>query len=389
MVQAMDDLEDLAIELASEFATTSAQLDRSGELPGNNLKLAADRGVLGLTVPRELGGLGADLYRFARYQERLGRGDGATALILAMHHMLIGGEAEAGLWPPESFAEVCRAAIEDGALINSAATEPGRGSPSAGGLPETVAEPEEPAGEPSTPPGVWRISGIKAYTTGAPALSFMRVSARVEPADGQAYGARFLVRMPAPGVTIEPGWEPAALAAAANHTVIFDRTPATFTYREDRRGCEGTVWFQVAIAATYLGIGQAAYEAGRDYVRTRAAGGREGNLSDIESVRLRLGRSRAELMIARRNLFATCLDWLELPKGRKPDLAGAFAVAKVAAVNAAASAAEQALRLAGAGGLDRSLPLERFLRETRFGLTHPPVDDVAYLAVAREDIEGN
>ena len=385
----MDDFEEVAKDLALDFSTTSAELDRTGELPRENLERAAAAGVLALTVPRELGGLGADLHQFARYQERLARGDGATALILAMHHMLIGGEAESGLWPPKSFAEVCRAVIDDRALINAAATEPGAGSPSMGGLPRSVAEPQEPPGAPQTPPAAWRISGRKAYTTGAPALTFMRVSARVERAGGEPYGARFLVRMPAPGVTIELGWEPAALGAAASHTVIFDRTPATFLYREDRRGCEGTVWFHVAIAATYLGIGQAAYEAGRDYVRARPAGGGEGHLSDIESVRLRLGRSRGELMVARRNLFATCAEWADLPSTRKQELAGAFALAKVTAVNAAASAAGQALRLAGAGGLDRALPMERFLRETRAGLAHPPVDDVAYLALAKEELESS
>ncbi len=43
--------------------------------------------------------------------------------------------------------------------------------------------------------------------------------------------------------------------------------------------------------------------------------------------------------------------------------------------------------LAGAAGLDRRLPLERFVRETRMGLAHPPVDDVAYVALAAEDLD--
>jgi len=37
--------------------------------------------------------------------------------------------------------------------------------------------------------------------------------------------------------------------------------------------------------------------------------------------------------------------------------------------------------------LSRELPLERYVRETRAGLAHPPVDDVAYLALAKEDLE--
>ena len=383
----MAELQELAAELASEFARTSADHDRTGELPRANLNRAIEKGALRVTVPRELGGMGSNLLEFARYQERLARGDGATALILAMHHMLIGGEAESGLWPADSFAAMCRAVCDEGALINSASTESEGGSPSLGRLPETIAEPDEGGGDAAEPLSRWRVTGRKAYTTGAPALTFMRVSASIDPGEGDAYGARFLVRMPADGVSFEPGWDPAALKAAANDTVVFDRTPAQFLYREDRRGCEGNIWFQVAIACTYLGIGQAAYEAGRDYTRGRKAGGREGTISDIESVRLRLGRTRGELMVARRNLFATCAEWVETPKARKEELVPAFALAKVTAVNAAASAAGQALRLAGAGGLDRALPMERFLRETRAGLAHPPVDDVAYLALAREELD--
>jgi alkylation response protein AidB-like acyl-CoA dehydrogenase len=390
----LDQFVELAGELAAEFASTSAEHDRTGRVPRQNLEFARHRGVPALTVPAPLGGMGANLLQFARYQERLARGDGATALILAMHHMLIGGEVEAGLWTQASFEGVCRAAVERGALVNAASTEPGAGTPSQGGLPGTIAVPGPAAvGRTSPanpePDSAWMLSGRKAYITGAPELEYMRVSARVSPETGDAYGARFLVQPPAPGLTVVEGaWEPMGLGAAATDEVELANTPAIFLYREDRRGCEGNIWFQVAIAATYLGIGQAAYEGGRDQTRQRQAGGRDTAISDLESVRVRLGRVRGELMVARRNLFATCADWLELPTARRPEMVSSMALAKVTAVNAAARAADQALRLAGAAGLDRRLPLERFVRETRAGLAHPPVDDVAYLGLAAEELDG-
>lgn len=390
----MDQYQELAAELAAEFAATSAEHDRTGRVPHQNLELARRRGALALTVPQQFGGMGANLLEFAAYQERLARGDGATALILAMHHMLIGGEVEAGLWTQASFENVCRAASERGALINASATEPGAGSPSMGALPVTVAEPAggtESADDPTSmpePDSPWRLTGRKAYTTGAPELQYMRVSARVEPPGEEPYGARFLLDVPADGVrVVDDAWEPVALRAAASDEVVFENAPAIFLYREDRRGCEGNTWFQVAIAATYLGIGWAAYEAGRDHARDRRTGGRESTVADLESARLRLGRARGELMVARRNLLATCGEWVEMPGPRREELVSSFALAKVVAVNAAANAADQSLRLAGAAGLDRRLPLERYLRETRAGLAHPPVDDVAYLNLAKEDLE--
>ena len=382
----------MAAELAAEFAATSAEHDRTGRIPRQNLELARHRGVPALTVPANLGGMGANLLEFAGYQERLARGDGATALILAMHHMLVGGEAEARLWTQASFDEVCRAAVDHGALVNSAASEPGAGSPSLGGLPETRAVPEEPGIDLSAPPAdsPWRVSGRKAYTTGAPELEYIRVSAQVEAPGAEPYGARFLVRVPAPGVTIdEAEWDPMALRAAASDEVTFRETPAVFLYREDRRGCEGNVWFQVAIAATYLGIGQAAYDAGRDLASGRRSGGRDGGIADLESVRVRLGRARAGLMTARRNLFSVCAEWVDHLQPGRQDLVPSVGLAKVVAVNAAASAADEAMRLAGAAGLDRRLSLERLFRETRAGLAHPPVDDVAYVALAAQDLDGD
>ena len=375
-------------DLGRRAAAAFRSVDDSADAVLANLAVARTLGLPGLTVPEAEGGMGANLVDFASYQVLLAQADGSTALVLAMHHMLIGGEAESGLWPRDQWLELCRGAVEEGKLANSAATEPGAGTPSAGGLPASVARPgpDTDAAEP-LPGGSWRLDGRKAYTTGAPFLGFMRLSARVLPDGREPYGARFLVRLPAPGLRLEDAWRPAALGAAANHDVILESTPATFLYREDGRGCEGTVWFQVAIASTYLGIGFAAYREALAYTRRRVTAA--GAVSDRESVRLRLGRARGTLEVARRNLLATCAEWVEWADPGTPGkeaLLPDMGLAKLTAVNAAAAAADAAMRLAGAGGFGQGQPFPRLLLETRAGLSHPPIDDVAYLRLAERDL---
>ena len=372
------EIDALAGELAVIFARTAAANDRSGAPPLASIEAARERGATALTVPAALGGWGANLEVFARWQERIASGDGSTALVLAMHGMLIGGEAESGLWPADAFAELCDAAVTRGALVNAAATEPGAGSPSHGGLPTTVAVPMG-AG--------WSLTGRKSYTTGAPLLSFLRVAARVD-GDGEPYSSRFLVRLPAPGVSILDDWDPVGLKPSAGQDILLQDTPGTHLYREDQRGCEGNVWFQVAVAATYLGIGQAASHAAFDYARDHAPPALGKPIADIDAVRLRLGRMRAELLVAQRFLMSVCHEWTQTPGEARPALVAEVSLAKVVATNAAASAADQAMRIAGAAGLSRSLPFERFVRETRAGLAHPPVDDVAHLVIAAELLEG-
>jgi alkylation response protein AidB-like acyl-CoA dehydrogenase len=366
--------------LGREAAVAFATATPGREAVRRNLARAVEMGLLSLTVPASLGGLGANLLEFASYQGLLAEGDGATALVLAMHHMLIGGEAEGGGWPPAPWEDVCRAAVGRGALINSAATEPGAGTPSQAGIPSTTAAPSQPGATGATG---WRLNGRKTYTTGGPYLGLLRVSARVEPPGEPPFGARFLVRLPAAGLRFEDTWKPVALDGAANDDVVLEDAAGEFLYREDGRGCEGTVWFQVAIAATYLGIGHRAYHEAVAFTRARVTAA--GPVSDRESVRLRLGRVRGALDVARRNLLATCREWVEATGGREallPDVG----LAKAAAVNAAAVAAEEAVRLAGAGGFGANQPFARLLLETRAGLSHPPIDDVAHLRLAERDL---
>ena len=62
---------DLAGSLADEFATRAAEHDRDGTFPFENYERMKQAGYLGLSVPVELGGLGASLIEMCVAQERL------------------------------------------------------------------------------------------------------------------------------------------------------------------------------------------------------------------------------------------------------------------------------------------------------------------------------
>jgi len=66
--------------------------------------------------------------------------------------------------------------------------------------------------------------------------------------------------------------------------------------------------------------------------------------------------------------------------------------AKLVATNNAIRIVDRAMRIAGISGLFRSLPLERYYRDVRAGLSNPPMDDnvLASLAEAalREAADG-
>jgi len=81
-------------------------------------------------------------------------------------------------------------------------------------------------------------------------------------------------------------------------------------------------------------------------------------------------------------LYDTARAWAEQPE-RRAALGPRIAAAKYLCTNAAQTATDQALRVAGGFGLTRQLPLERLYRDARAGLTHPPNDDAALEMIGR------
>jgi alkylation response protein AidB-like acyl-CoA dehydrogenase len=76
----------LAEDHARDFATRAERHDREGSFPVENIEALRRSGASGATVPAELGGLGVDsIHDYAVGVNRLGRGDGSTALAANMH----------------------------------------------------------------------------------------------------------------------------------------------------------------------------------------------------------------------------------------------------------------------------------------------------------------
>src|SRR5262245_62367328 len=81
---------DLAATLADEFAPRAAKYDEEASFPYENYARLRESGYTILTIPEELGGLGATMLQRVKAQERLAQGCGATSLAINMHFNAIG-----------------------------------------------------------------------------------------------------------------------------------------------------------------------------------------------------------------------------------------------------------------------------------------------------------
>lgn len=373
----------LADDLAAGFAASASAHERDGSFPHENFTAIRAAGLHLLTVPGEFGGWNLGLPGAVTVLERLARGDGATALVFAMHVQVLGSAAASRAWPGEQFARICGEVVRDGAMINSAASEPELGSPSRGGLPATRARWDREG---------WILDGHKTFATGAPELTYFLVPAVLDAPDtAPDTVAVFAVRTRQPGVRIEETWDVMGMRSTGSHDLIFESAclpPDALILRRDPSSPDpgrvsGGAWFGLCVAAVYLGIATAARDAAIDFAHSRkptALGGK--SIASLEVIQQRLGALETELLPARALLYAITDAWERAPDAR-PALMPRVGQVKVVATTHAVAAVDLALRVVGGQSMTRALPLERLFRDVRAGLFHPPAEETSNTTIGK------
>jgi len=360
--------------LVSSLEANAARNDRVGHIPREQLDEIASSGVLALTVPRAAGGAGADIQQTVDVLRRLGRADPSVALILSMHfiqHLIID---RAPGWPEHLAGKLIDDALAGKGWINALRVEPELGSPSRGGLPQTVARRNKDG---------WRLTGHKIYSTGAAVLDWYLVWARTDEDDVRV-GA-FLVQAGLPGTKIVETWDHLGLRASGSHDALFEDVRIPNDHAIDLRRPDD--WRRpdpiagslhpLLIGAIYDGVAQAARNWLVQFLKTRSPSSLGAPLSTLSRVQEALGDIEIKLAINDRLIRSFAQ---EFDARRTADPLDA-SVVKLAVTNNAIAVVEQALLLAGNHGLSRRNPLERHHRDVLCGRIHSPQDDSTRIAL--------
>ncbi|HUD91813.1 acyl-CoA dehydrogenase family protein [Sphingobium sp.] len=364
--------------LTKRLAETAEDYDRSAEFPRANFDLLAREGLIGLTVPRELGGHGASLSEAIRVLGAVAKGEPSTALILFMTFHYHATPARARNWPQHIYEELAREAVAGCGLIGGLRVEPELGTPVRGGLPATVAR--------RTTDG-WAISGTKIYSTGSTGLDWFSVWARTDE-DSPRVG-NFLVRANSPGTDIEPAWDHLGMRATVSHAVHFTDTPTPFDHAVDIRRPEQwatgagdpnlAIWNALSISTIYDGVARAARDWLRAYLNDRVPTNLGASLATLPRVQERFGEIEALLQVNRTMIR----DAAARHDAGDPSSAVEVNNIKYLATANAIRAVEIGLELTGNPGISRRNPLERHYRDVLCSRIHSPQTDTILIAAGR------
>ena len=364
--------------LTRELASHAEACDRSGEFPRAPFDLLAREGLIGLTVPRELGGRGANLAEALRVLGAVAKGEPSTALILFMTYHYHANPHRAQGWPAAIYERMAKEAVAGRGLIGGLRVEPELGTPVRGGLPATTAR--------RTAEG-WIISGKKIYSTGSTGLDWYSVWAKTDEAEPRV--GNFLVKAGSPGVTIEPAWDHLGMRATVSHAIHFADTPTPLDHAVDTRlpkqwaataGDPGlAAWNALAISTIYDWLARAARDWLASYLNDRMPANLGASLATLPRVQEKVGEIEALLQVNATLIRDAAVHY---DAGDSPSATAVNNIKYVATANAI-RAVEIGLELTGNPGLSRANPLERHYRDMLCSRIHSPQTDTILVAAGR------
>ncbi len=184
------------VKVFSEQEIDPIAIDRNAAIPDSVIHRMSELGILGMTVPKEYGGLGMSQYAYCRTIEMIARYCSSTALFINVHQsiglkalLLFGNDAQRQKWLPSL--------AKGESLAAFSLTEPNAGSDASAIETRAVFIPEK---------NVWRINGRKQWTTNGSIAQVLTVMAKTEIETSKGKEDKitaFLVNPSMPGFYVE------------------------------------------------------------------------------------------------------------------------------------------------------------------------------------------
>jgi alkylation response protein AidB-like acyl-CoA dehydrogenase len=348
------EIRSLARRFADEkIAPHAAEWDRGHVFPRELFAELGELGLMGVCVPEEEGGAGADFLSYVLVLEELSRADAGVGVTVAVHTSACTLPLLAHGSP---YVHALAAGEEIGAF---ALTEAGSGSDASAMRTRAVDG---------------RISGAKQWITNGSYASTFLVFAR----EDERISA-FVVRAGADGFAVTREEEKLGLNSSSTADLAFEKTPGE-RLGEPGHGMRIALSTldggRIGIAAQAVGIAQAALDMAAAYAQERTAFG--GPIARLGAIQQKLADMQTEIEAAR------ALVWRAArlkEAGRPHTVEGAQA--KLFASAVARRQTGEAIQILGGYGYTKEFPAERYYRDAKVTEIYEGTSEIQRLVIAR------
>lgn len=354
----------------------AAEIDRTGEFPWDIAELFSEYGLIGVGMPEEFGGGGADLLTFCLAVEEVARVCATSSLIIAAQHLgampiLVGGTREQKVrFIPD---------IASGKKLSAfALTEPEAGSDAGGTKTRAIKDGD-----------TYRITGTKVFITNGGLAKTLVVFASTNPEAGVRGVSAFVVDGESSGLSVGRIEEKMGIRGSQTAMLNFDdvRVPAENLLEQEGNG------FKIAmrtldrtrpgIASQALGIAQGALDVTLEHLLQRRQFGRP--LADQEAIQFMLADMETQIEASRHLLYkaAEVVETAGFDAVSSPEVTRYSAMAKLMCSDTAMKVTTDAVQLFGGYGYVRDYPVERMMRDAKITQIYEGTNQIQRLVIFR------
>ena len=368
-------IEETARQFSNDLLAPNAQLlDHHGDrtLFLSHIKQLAELGFMGINIDPKYGGIGAGSVAFSLAITELARGCASTAVTTSVTNMVaeviqaVGNDHQKDHYLPK----ICSGEFYAGGFC---LTESSAGSDPSAMKTKAVRDGND-----------FVLNGSKVFITSAEYAGVFVVWAITSPDAPRGKGIScFLVDATTAGITIAKAEDKMGQKASATNEVTFTNCtiPASALLGELDQGFKIAVTElaggRIGIASLALGLGLAAKDYAKDYIKERQQFGQP--LANFQGLQWLVADRYTELEAARLLIMQAAVN-----KDQGLPFATSASMAKVFASEKANDACYTALQLLGGAGYIKEYPIERLARDVRVTTIYEGTSEIQRVIIARD-----
>ena len=353
-----------------EIKPTRAEFDEKEEYPIEILRRLGEMGIMGMAVPPEYGGSGADVISYAIAIEELSKIDPSVGVMVSVHNSLgcdpivkFGTEEQKRKWLP---------GLASGKKIGCfCLTEPDAGSDAAAIKSNARLEGDE-----------YIINAKKQFISNAAGADLSLVFVMTDKEKGYKGISGFLVPTDAPGFSRGKKEKKMGIHASVTMEMNYEdcRIPKENLLGEEGGGFRIALWAldagRIGVAAQAVGIAQGALNEAVAYSKERVQFGKP--ISSFQAIQWMIADMATEIDAARFLVYRAA--HVKQKGGRFSKEA---AMAKLKASDVAVNVSRDAVQIFGGYGYMREYPVERYYRDAKITEIYEGTSEIQRLVISR------
>ncbi|OLN31904.1 acyl-CoA dehydrogenase [Desulfosporosinus metallidurans] len=353
-----------------EIVPQAVITDETHEFPLKTIRKMGELGLMGIPIPEEYGGAGADFLSYILAIEEIAKGCGSTAVILAVHTSV--GSFPILYFGTEEQKQKYLPKLASGQFIGAfALTEANSGSDASSLQTTAVRQGDH-----------YILNGSKRFITNAGYADVYLVMASTDRTKGPHGVTSFLVDKDTPGFKVGKKEEKMGLNGSATCELIFEdaMVPVENILGEEGQGFKVAMSLldggRIGIGAQALGIAEAALEAALAYSQERVQFKQP--IGNFQGIQFMLADMATQIEAAKLLVYqAASLRMAGLPYGKQASMAKMFAS------DTAVRVTTDAVQIFGGYGYCKEYKVERYMRDAKITQIYEGTNQIQRVVIAK------